>query len=428
MAQKRIKVLYVCPFAHHPGHPPWAALNEPAALEEAGSDVKLVTFCGVIDNTKAKVPEIVVVPAKYGLAHRFFSLLRKQTPTRWVLMLFETALTIAKAISIKHRQGFDIIYLRDGEPFLFMSHLLSLPFKDINWVVSLTAANIYLPKMPKLETRTLPLIIYILVLRFVVNSPVWGLLYRVSLRRNNFRFVTQNRAAERDYSQYLGGVFGNRVQYLPIGVGRLNHNIQVSKREARRIVGLPQRKLIFLSFGAPHSGKDLDVVFSVLQGMRDVYLVHAGRQAFSLGSHPESLAKRYGMEDRVVVKDYYIPEEEKLYYFAAADAVIISYTREFLSTTSVLWEACRFRTPVIASDNGQLKELMEAFQPGLLFTAQDTDSLKEAIIRFISLKPDDIEILKNNCRRFSQEFSMEKWAQRCLEIYDSLLMKQQLKA
>jgi glycosyltransferase involved in cell wall biosynthesis len=343
-------------------------------------------------------------------------------------MLFETASTIAKAISIKHREGVDIIHLRDGEPFLFMSHLFSLPFKDISWVVSLTAANIYLPKMPKLETRTLPLIIYILVLRFVVNSPVWRLLYRVSLRRNNFRFITQNRAAERDYSQYLGGVFGNRVQYLPIGVRRMNHNIQVSKREARRILGLPQRKLIFLSFGAPHSGKDLDVVFSVLQGMRDVYLVHAGKQAFSLGSHPESLAKRYGMEDRVVVKDYYIPEEEKLYYFAATDAVIISYTREFLSTTSVLWEACRFRTPVIASDNGQLKELMEAFQPGLLFRAQDTDSLKEAIIRFISLKPDDVEILKNNCRRFSQEFSMEKWAQRCLEIYDSLLMKQQLKS
>lgn len=420
---KRIKVLYVCPFAHHPGHPPWAAINEPVALEEAGADVKLVTFCGIIDNFKAQVPEIIVAPAKYGLAHRFFGFVRRWTPTRWVLMFFETASTLIKAIAIKRRENYDVIYLRDGEPFLFMSHLLSLPFKDFNWIVSLTAANIYVPKMPKFRIRSLPLTVYILVLNFVVNSPVWRPLYRTSLSRNNFRFVTQNRAAERDYSQYLGGIFGNRVQYLPIGVVSMNHDIQVSKREARHVLGLPQRKTIFLSFGAPHSGKDLDIIFRALQGMREVSLVHAGKQAFSLGSNPSLLAERYGMEDRVVVKDHYVSEEDKLYYFFAADAIILSYTRQFLSTSSLLWEACRFGIPVIASDNGQLKELIEAFQLGLLFTAQNADSLREAIIRFLSLKPEEIETLRENCRKFANEFSLEKWAQGCLEIYDSLLMK-----
>jgi len=423
LTRKQVKVLYVCPFAHYPGHPPWAALNEPVALKEAGADVKLLTFCGIIDNFKAQVPATVVMPAKYGLAHRFFWFVRRWTPTRWVLMLLETASTIAKAIDIKHREGFDVIYLRDGEPFLFMSHLLSLRFKGLNWIVSLTAANIYLPKMPKFGIRSFPLMTYILVSRFVINSPVWRLLYRISLRRNNFRFVTQNRAAEREYNEYLGGVFGNRVQYLPIGAGNMNHDIQVNKREARRTLGLPQRKPIFLSFGAPHSGKDLDVIFRALQGMPDVHLVHAGKQAFSLGSNLALLAKRYGTENRTVVKDHYIPEEEKPYYFYAADAVILSYTRQFLSTSSLLWEACLFGTPIIASDNGQLKELMEAFQPGLLFTAQDADSLKEAIIHFINLKPEEIEVLKSNCRRFANEFSIERWAQKCLEICDGLLIK-----
>ena len=94
-----------------------------------------------------------------------------------------------------------------------------------------------------------------------------------------------------------------------------------------------------------------------------------------------------------------------------------------MSTSSLLWEACRFGIPVIASDNGQLKELIEAFQLGLLFTAQNADSLREAIIRFLSLKPEEIETLRENCRKFANEFSLEKWAQGCLEIYDSLLMK-----
>jgi glycosyltransferase involved in cell wall biosynthesis len=115
------------------------------------------------------------------------------------------------------------------------------------------------------------------------------------------------------------------------------------------------------------------------------------------------------------------PSSKRPYYFFAADAVILSYTRQFLSTSSLLWEACRFGTPVIASDNGQLKELMETFRPGLLFSAQNPESLTAAIIRFMKLKPKEIEVLKNNCHRFASEFSMDKWAQKCLEIYSRLL-------
>jgi len=129
------------------------------------------------------------------------------------------------------------------------------------------------------------------------------------------------------------------------------------------------------------------------------------------------------MQDKTIIRESYIPEEEKPYYFFAADAIILSYTRQFLSATSLLWQACRFGTPVIASDNGQLKELVEAFQPGLLFTAQDADSLRQAIIHFINLDPEEIQALKDNCHRFSHEFSMEKWARTCLEIYEGLLIK-----
>jgi len=121
------------------------------------------------------------------------------------------------------------------------------------------------------------------------------------------------------------------------------------------------------------------------------------------------------------IKDYYVPEEEKPYYFFAADAAVLSYTKEFLSTTSLLWESCRFGIPVIASDNGDLKALMETFKPGLLFKAQDVDSLKEAITRFIELRPGEVKKLKENCHKFTYQFSMKKWAQRCIKLYNLLL-------
>jgi glycosyltransferase involved in cell wall biosynthesis len=166
---------------------------------------------------------------------------------------------------------------------------------------------------------------------------------------------------------------------------------------------------VFLAFGAYHSGKDLETIFRALKNLPEVYFVHAGSQAFGLGVNLEEVARDYIDANRMSIRNYYVPEREKPYYFFAADAVILSYTKQFLSTSSLLWEACR-----------QLKELMMAFQPGLLFSAQDPDSLGEAIIRFISLKPAEIKVMKNNCHRFVEQFSMDKWVLTCLELYNGL--------
>jgi len=411
-----MKVLYVCPFAHYPGHFSWAATRETGALKKAGVNVRLLTFCGAIDADEVEVPQhIVLSDSGLGkLIMKSFAMLRKNAITRWMLMSFETFLTVVTAIRLKKKLAIDVIHLRDGEPYIFLSHFLSLPFKDYNWLISLTASNIY----PPTEIKSKKLLVYTTAVR-IVNSKMWRPLYIWSLERNRFLFAVQNSMAQMDYSSYMGGVFGGRVECLPVGTGKATEII--SKEEARRHLGLPKNRPLLLAFGAPHSGKDMETVFSALKDMPEVYFVHAGSQVFGLGVNLEDVARDYIDTDRMSIRNYYIPEAEKPYYFFAADAVILSYTRQFLSTSSLLWEACRFGTPVIASDNGQLKELMMAFHPGLLFSAQDTNSLRQAIIRFTKLKPGEIEDLKANCHKFAHEFSMDKWARRCLKIYHRLL-------
>lgn len=405
------KLLYICPFAHHPGHPPAATLNETIALKDAGVDVKLVTFCGIIDQTPAEVPEEWVAKS-----NGFLALLRRNTPTRWVLMVFETALTLMLAIRIYRREKFDVMYLRDGEPFLFLHHFLSLPFTGLKWIVSLTAAVVFTPVMPKLAWRTLPLTIYILVVRFVVNNPMWRPLYWASVRRNTFRFVTQNEMAKRRFSDYLNGVFGERVKCVPIGMRAMNHSKSISRKEARGFFGLPQDKFVLLSFGAPHSGKDLDVVFKALQALDGVWLLHGGLQAFSLGSHLPLLAERYGLTGRVLVRDYYVSEEEKPLYFAAADVIVLSYTRAFSSTASMLWEAAEYRMPVIASDNGELPHLVRNYGMGVTFRASDELDLVKAMRQFMGCSEQEIFAMKAGCADFSRDHSISKWTGRVLDL------------
>jgi len=380
----------------------------------------LLTSWGIIGEEQLKVPLLVVFPRnRYTVPLRYLAdFFRKWALSLWLLMFFEAFITLSKAVWLKRKFNYDIIHLRDGEPFLFLPHLLGLPFRGYNWLISLTASNIYTP-----STKNFQLRIYAAVVKFI-NSGLWRPLYRASLARNSFVFITQNAKAQRDYSSYLQGVFDGKVIYLPLGADRVKNVIL--KENARRYFSLPQDRVILLSFGAPHTGKDMEIIFCAIKEIPNIYLVHAGSYRFGLGVNLMDLAEKYPILDRVLIKNHYIPEEEKPYYFFAADAVILSYTKQFLSTTSLLWDACRFGIPVIASDNSQLKELVETFRMGLLFSAQDADSLKQAIQRFMELEPEEIETLKDNCHRFANEFSMGTWAQKCLEIYQVLLSNKTL--
>jgi len=424
-SKKRLKVLYVCPFAHYTGHFPWEAAHETRALALAGVDVTLLTFCGVTDEAEVKVSQLTArTQTKLGVPiYRLTNFFRKSGVTRWLCMFLETFTTLAVAIRLKQQQVHDIIHLRDGEPFLFLPHLLCFNRRDYNWVISLTGSNLVTlathPSLFSAMRESFRLFLYTIYIRFL-TSGMWRPVYRRSLARNRFLFLTQNGTMQRNFSSYMGGLLKGKVLCLSLGVN--DAGVSISREESRRHFGLSLDKPVFLSFGFLHGGKDMETIFQALKDIPDAFLLHGGDQMFRMHMlDSTNLAEKYNMGDRAIVKDYYIPEEEKPYYFFAADAIILSYTREFLGTTSLLWQACRFGTPVIASDNGQLKELVERYQPGLLFRAQDSNSLHEAIVRFIKLRPKQIESLKHNCHRFAVEFSMDKWAEKCLAIYDKLL-------
>lgn len=379
----------------------------------------------MIDKAEVKVPQLTVrqyIRLAVPLYH-VANLLRKWKSISFACMSLEYFLTLCVAIRLKQKLSYDILHLRDGEPFLFLPHLLGLPLRGQNWAVSSVDINLVTlathPSLPTALRKSFRAFLYTLAIG-ILNSNLWRPVYRMSLSRNHFIFLTQNKEMKQSLESYMRGAFKGKVFCLPPGIDDTERVI--SKEEARRYFGLPQAKPVFLSFGSLHTGKDVETIFRALKYMPDVFLLHGGDPVFRLHlPSPENLAEKYDMKDRAILRDYYIPEEEKPYYFFAADAIILSYTRQFLSTASLLWEACRFELPVIASDNGQLRELVETFQPGLVFTAQDPDSLRQAVSRFINLKPGEIRKLKENCRSFTNEFSMEKWAQKCLEIYDRLL-------
>ena len=130
--------------------------------------------------------------------------------------------------------------------------------------------------------------------------------------------------------------------------------------------------------------------------------------------------ERECLEGRVIVRDSYIAETEKPLYFASADAVVLSYRKDFVQTASMLLEAARFGLPVIASDVGELGELVRRYRTGLVFRAEDPESLREAFARFLSSTSDDRVNMGRNCGKLCDDFSLDSWANQCLSIFAEL--------
>lgn len=403
--ERGLRVLYVCPWAHWSGHPPQAVTKESSALLKAGAEVSLCTFHGILDQKGAQImPHRTVVSSRLGFPLGILTHLehftRKVRNVAWVIEQFST---LYLAVKLRKTLKYDVIYLRDGDPFIFMPFILGLFAKHHRWAIYLigTAA-----------VRSPGTWFY----KFI-NAPFWKPIYHRSFSKNPFVFICENRYMKDFFeTNLLDGILSGRVRILPKGVEKPAPYIL--QREARAKLGLPEDKAILLHFGSLHPGKDIETVLSAIRDVPDALLVHAGEVV--PGFNLKQAVERCGLQSRVIIRDYYIPEAEKPYYFAAADAIILSYKRDFWQTASMLGEAAKFKLPAIASDVGELGELTKKYKVGLVFEAEDAPSLKGALSDFLSSSRRKREAMASNCEKLCDDFSLDIWAHKCVELLTEL--------
>jgi glycosyltransferase involved in cell wall biosynthesis len=243
-------------------------------------------------------------------------------------------------------------------------------------------------------------------------------IYHRGVRGNSFHFVCHTKEVKESYKEYLDGMFYDETNVIPLGRKKLEQKA-VSQGEARKYLHLPQEAKIFLSFGTNHPGKNLEVIFQAAQDMpKDLYFIFAGKLVESGGARdPVALAQEYGWAKNTIVVNQFIPDEEKPYYFYASDAILLSYIRSATAYASVLNDACQFQLPVIASDVGQLGEDVTTYSLGTTFIPEDADSLRQAIVSFLSLTEAEILTMKANCRKFVSSFSTEDEANKYIALY-----------
>jgi glycosyltransferase involved in cell wall biosynthesis len=429
-----MKVLFVEPFAHREGHPSFESKRVCYALVDSGTEITLVTFMGLQDdwaNRDKKVAHVSVFP-RTNLGFRLQNRLNQFALVRSLLRISEALLTLSRAIWMNRKGQYDLIHVFDAEPTFFSCLTLSFFFRGSHFVITVYNPppsprkwDVHVSRLiTKLDFSILTETLRYLVRKAIESKPsifLRSLLYQKALQNSNILFVCHTKQMQRAYATYMEGRLYDRFACIPLGVETSQE--QISTEYAKQRLGLPRGKSIFLSFGNNHPGKDFEVIFQASSGLAtDFLLLHVGKLgAVGEEGDPQRLAKKYGFSQNTIVKDVLVPEEEKILYFVAADAVILSYKKDFIQSASILNDAAKSSTPVIASDVGQLGEYVRSYHLGVTFAPEDANSLQQAIISFLALSDKEKEEIKENFAKFVAAHPWEENARSHLAAYEKVL-------
>ena len=123
------------------------------------------------------------------------------------------------------------------------------------------------------------------------------------------------------------------------------------------------------------------------------------------------MARRLGLEECIVWKDHYIPNEEVPALFRSADLVVLPYREA--TQSGVVPVAYQFEVPVVATDVGGLAEVVRPGETGYLVPPEDPEALAGRIQQFF--RENRKEEFRRNIVSFRERLS---WGQVVSSIED----------
>lgn len=107
---------------------------------------------------------------------------------------------------------------------------------------------------------------------------------------------------------------------------------------------------------------------------------------------PLELLKKYGLEDRTMVVNKFVPNEDVHKYFQVSDAVVLFY--EYATPSGIESLSYNFQKPLLATKVGHFPETIEDGFNGYLAEAEDTTSMANQMIRYLDqpLAPENVAL------------------------------------
>jgi glycosyltransferase involved in cell wall biosynthesis len=190
-----------------------------------------------------------------------------------------------------------------------------------------------------------------------------------------------------------------------------------SRNDVRKDLRFEEDDLVFLSFGQIRDGKNLDLFLRAMpETPPRVKLLVAGRSdsgSQKTPSYYRELAESTGVSGRCQWLIRYINDEEIAEIFDAADIVLLTYSKAFVSASGVLNIAVEREKPVLASGgDGPLKTAVTNYPIGLWMDPLNEDSIVSAIAEFSK---------KEQLFEFSSYLEAHSWCRNAMTVKEAVI-------
>lgn len=192
-----------------------------------------------------------------------------------------------------------------------------------------------------------------------------------------------------------------------------------SMDEAFRHLKLDVSKKYILFFGQIKKDKGLDILLNALKDVnQNIHLIIAGKNTDSDFLLYRKLIKNNGIEDRVMVKNYFISNTEMKNLFSCSSAIILPYKKIYQS--AVILMSMSLNLPVIASDLKPINELIIDNFDGITFSSEDTHDLARKINTTLSDQKLLQKISKNALIKIEKDFNWNSIANHYVKLINKL--------
>ncbi|HUL38165.1 MAG TPA: glycosyltransferase family 4 protein [Thermodesulfobacteriota bacterium] len=214
--------------------------------------------------------------------------------------------------------------------------------------------------------------------------------------------------------ELLGTDTGKTAITIPHGNFNESYKNRISKKEARKILGVAEGKKVILCFGFIRENRGYEYLIEAAKEMTDVEIIIAGKV-----DHQETYRQILKSEQEtpnLKVFAKWIADDEIQVYLNACDIVVLPYTN--ITTSGVIPLAYAFSKPVITTDIGGIKDVVNS-QTGILVPPRDVDSLRAAIRDLLRM---DYEAMGRFAYEYSQKsFNWEPIAREIKKLYTTVL-------
>lgn len=199
-------------------------------------------------------------------------------------------------------------------------------------------------------------------------------------------------------------------------------NLKFKKNNARKILGLPNKSIFILVYGALIASKGIFELLSIFKDnelKKNIKIILAGKQ-FGLTKfllRNNNFVKKLKLNKKLFIYNKWLTEKEEALFFSATDIVWIGY-KEYSSPSGVLYQAVSKLLPIITSDDGLIYFLNKKIKIGISVNIFNPSEIIKAI-NYVTNK-NNVLYLKNNIKKFSKISNPKKWILGFQKIHKTL--------